>query len=135
MEQQRGDYINLVNLIRGINKDVRIVLIGYPSSPVLNIEEVLAFFFKASLRLLPRAFFKVRETIKNVARITNVSFINLYSNRTLDKDMMLSSSFLDFHPGTKVAKWMAQQIFLKIAMPIDIFKSYLSSYRSDVRGD
>lgn len=78
----------------------------------------------------------MQNTLKDISRENNLSYVSVFSRSWEDSsDERLITTFLDNHPSIDGQRWIARQIFLKIAMPIDVLEEYLVYNKYDQRKD
>ncbi|WP_337896435.1 SGNH/GDSL hydrolase family protein [Mesomycoplasma ovipneumoniae] len=120
--------LTLVENLRKINPNVRIVLVGYnslTSNIVKFFEKLLTNEIGLPENYANLAIKRLNSTIKQVAKVQKVQYVDLYNEKIWQENPTeFASKELDIHPSTKGYKKMAQDLLFKLAFEQDvIFKN------------
>ncbi|WP_341433270.1 SGNH/GDSL hydrolase family protein [Mesomycoplasma ovipneumoniae] len=116
--------LTLVENLRKINPNVRIVLVGYnslTSNIVKFFEKLLTNEIGLPENYANLAIKRLNSTIKQVAKVQKVQYVDLYNEKIWQENPTeFASKELDIHPSTKGYKKMAQDLLFKLALEQDI---------------
>ncbi|WP_010321160.1 SGNH/GDSL hydrolase family protein [Mesomycoplasma ovipneumoniae] len=116
--------LTLVESLRKINPNVRIVLVGYnslTSNIVKFFEKLLTNEIGLPENYANLAIKRLNTTIREVARIQKVQYVDLYNEKIWQENPSeFATKELDIHPSTKGYKKMAQDLLFKLAFEQDI---------------
>ncbi|MDF9627379.1 GDSL-type esterase/lipase family protein [Mesomycoplasma ovipneumoniae] len=116
--------LTLVENLRKINPNVRIVLVGYnslTSNIVKFFEKLLTNEIGLPENYANLAIKRLNSTIKQVAKVQKVQYVDLYNEKVWQENPTeFASKELDIHPSTKGYKKMAQDLLFKLALEQDI---------------
>ncbi|MDW2913576.1 GDSL-type esterase/lipase family protein [Mesomycoplasma ovipneumoniae] len=114
----------LVENLRKINPNARIVLVGYnslSSNIVKFFEKLLTNEIGLPENYANLAIKRLNSTIKQVAKVQKVQYVDLYNEKVWQENPAeFASKELDIHPSTKGYKKMAQDLLFKLALEQDI---------------
>ncbi|MDW2917038.1 SGNH/GDSL hydrolase family protein [Mesomycoplasma ovipneumoniae] len=114
----------LVENLRKINPNVRIVLVGYnslTSNIVKFFEKLLTNEIGLPENYANLAIKRLNSTIKQVAKVQKVQYVDLYNEKIWQENPAeFATKELDIHPSTKGYKKMAQDLLFKLALEQDI---------------
>ncbi len=114
----------LVENLRKINPNVRIVLVGYnslTSNIVKFFEKLLTNEIGLPENYANLAIKRLNSTIKQVAKVQKVQYVDLYNEKIWQENPTeFATKELDIHPSTKGYKKMAQDLLFKLALEQDI---------------
>ncbi|MDW2918327.1 SGNH/GDSL hydrolase family protein [Mesomycoplasma ovipneumoniae] len=116
--------LTLVENLRKINPNVRIVLVGYnslTSNIVKFFEKLLTNEIGLPENYANLAIKRLNSTIKQVAKVQKVQYVDLYNEKIWQENPAeFATKELDIHPSTKGYKKMAQDLLFKLALEQDI---------------
>ncbi|WP_341490232.1 SGNH/GDSL hydrolase family protein [Mesomycoplasma ovipneumoniae] len=116
--------LTLVENLRKINPNARIVLVGYnslTSNIVKFFEKLLTNEIGLPENYANLAIKRLNSTIKQVAKIQKVQYVDLYNEKIWQENPTeFATKELDIHPSTKGYKKMAQDLLFKLAFEQDI---------------
>ncbi|MDW2892790.1 SGNH/GDSL hydrolase family protein [Mesomycoplasma ovipneumoniae] len=116
--------LTLVENLRKINPNVRIVLVGYnslTSNIVKFFEKLLTNEIGLPENYANLAIKRLNSTIRQVARVQKVQYVDLYNEKIWQENPSeFATKELDIHPSTKGYKKMAQDLLFKLAFDQDI---------------
>ncbi|WP_337904265.1 SGNH/GDSL hydrolase family protein [Mesomycoplasma ovipneumoniae] len=116
--------LTLVENLRKINPNVRIVLVGYnslTSNIVKFFEKLLTNEIGLPENYANLAIKRLNSTIKQVAKVQKVQYVDLYNEKIWQENPTeFATKELDIHPSTKGYKKMAQDLLFKLALEQDI---------------
>ncbi|MDW2910471.1 SGNH/GDSL hydrolase family protein [Mesomycoplasma ovipneumoniae] len=116
--------LTLVENLRKINPNVRIVLVGYnslTSNIVKFFEKLLTNEIGLPENYANLAIKRLNSTIKQVAKVQKVQYVDLYNEKIWQENPTeFATKELDIHPSTKGYKKMAQDLLFKLAFEQDI---------------
>ncbi|WP_337899102.1 SGNH/GDSL hydrolase family protein [Mesomycoplasma ovipneumoniae] len=116
--------LTLVENLRKINPNVRIVLVGYnslTSNIVKFFEKLLTNEIGLPENYANLAIKRLNSTIKQVAKVQKVQYVDLYNEKIWQENPSeFATKELDIHPSTKGYKKMAQDLLFKLALEQDI---------------
>ncbi|MHA0315288.1 SGNH/GDSL hydrolase family protein [Mesomycoplasma ovipneumoniae] len=114
----------LVENLRKINPNVRIVLVGYnslTSNIVKFFEKLLTNEIGLPENYANLAIKRLNSTIKQVAKVQKVQYVDLYNEKIWQENPSeFATKELDIHPSTKGYKKMAQDLLFKLALEQDV---------------
>ncbi|WNM16867.1 SGNH/GDSL hydrolase family protein [Mesomycoplasma ovipneumoniae] len=116
--------LKLVENLRKINPNVRIVLVGYnslTSNIVKFFEKLLTNEIGLPENYANLAIKRLNSTIRQVAKVQKVQYVDLYNEKIWQENPAeFATKELDIHPSTKGYKKMAQDLLFKLAFEQDI---------------
>ncbi|WP_341513553.1 SGNH/GDSL hydrolase family protein [Mesomycoplasma ovipneumoniae] len=116
--------LTLVENLRKINPNVRIVLVGYnslTSNIVKFFEKLLTNEIGLPENYANLAIKRLNSTIKQVAKVQKVQYVDLYNEKIWQENPTeFATKELDIHPSTKGYKKMAQDLLFKLALEQDV---------------
>ncbi|WP_341515013.1 SGNH/GDSL hydrolase family protein [Mesomycoplasma ovipneumoniae] len=116
--------LTLVENLRKINPNARIVLVGYnslTSNIIKFFEKLLTNEIGLPENYANLAIKRLNSTIKQVAKVQKVQYVDLYNEKVWQENPTeFASKELDIHPSTKGYKKMAQDLLFKLALEQDI---------------
>lgn len=124
-----------IRTLKTINKNAQIVLVGYSYNSLFVFSSIFdeiikRFTAKWTGQIVEVIFLLLNQALSNAARDTGSSFINVFQKELWSKNINPQNPnyapiyYLDYLlnilPSTKGNKWIAQQVFLKLALPFDL---------------
>lgn len=127
---------DLIKRIRVLNPGVAIFGVGYPLNQFAILEKMLDYIWKTGEDFFTPVLLNYRKVLQEIGAENNISVVDTFNNAWSDfANYEYIGSFLDFHPGVKGHKWIAQQVFLKLAMPTEKLEKYLEKANENFRTD
>ncbi|TPR54321.1 SGNH/GDSL hydrolase family protein [Metamycoplasma neophronis] len=126
-------YDLLVKKIREINPNININLVGY-TSPFLRLSAILKN--QVNRDYIAEAVTALNNSIKNVAKANKVNYFGFNNEEYIFANPnKFSIDLLDVFPSDNGYKKLAQDMFMKMALPIDEYQKIIQKYDKDSDND